>query len=112
MIEPLLYVSAARFHRMQIRTDRCFRVRAAHEFLAHPLHQYGHRELLSLQPTLLVQSSEMLFRPPRQRLRSSREGFTNLGGLPSINSLKICVMQRIAGIGGATAMRVRLEGVS
>ncbi len=73
VIEPLLHVLAERFHCMQIRTNRCFRVSAAHEFLAHPLQKYGHRELLSLQPTLLVQSSEMLFRPPRQRLRSSRE---------------------------------------
>ena len=70
VIEPLLYVLAKRFHRVQIRTDRCFRIGAAHEFLAHPLQKYGHRELLSLQSTLLVQTSEMLFRPPRQRLRS------------------------------------------
>src|SRR5947199_6406362 len=78
MIEPLLpYVLAERLHRVQIRTDRCFRIGAAHEFLAHPLQKYGHRELLSLPPTLLVHSSDTLFRPPRQRLRSSRVAFRN-----------------------------------
>src|SRR5437763_10337662 len=78
MIEPLPYVSAERFHRMQVRTDRCFRVGAAHEFLAHPLQKYSHRELLSLPPTLLVQSSEKLFRPPRQRVRCVLSMFSSL----------------------------------
>src|SRR3954464_2940209 len=79
MIESLLHVLAAeRFHRMQIRTDRCFRVSAAHEFLAHPLQKYGHRELLCLQPTLLVHSSDTLFRRPRQQLRCVLSMFSSL----------------------------------
>src|SRR5436190_14389088 len=78
MIESLLHVLAERFHRMQIRPDRCFRIGAAYEFLAHPLQKYGHRELLSLQPTLLVQSSEKLFRRPRQRLRYVLSMFSSL----------------------------------
>ena len=78
LIEPLLYLVAERFHRVQVRTDRCFRVGAAHEFLAHPLQKYGHRELLSLQPTLLVQTSATLFRPPPQRLRCVLSMFSSL----------------------------------
>lgn len=61
--------------------DRSFCKCSAHEFLAHPLSECSHRDLLSLQPTLIAQGAKLFprpanyARPPRQRLRPSRPAF-------------------------------------
>ncbi len=64
MIEALVHKLAERFHRMQIRTDRCLGVSAAHEFLAHPLDQYGHEHsFLCNQHYLFIRPTRSLGRP-------------------------------------------------
>ena len=52
MVESLPGLAAELLDRDQVRADRRLGVVAAYEFLSHPLGEYGHRDLLSLRPTL------------------------------------------------------------
>src|ERR1700733_8783336 len=63
MIQPLLSVASKIFDGVQIAPDPRFGIVAAYEFLSHRLDECGHRDLLSLQPTLSLRARNAL--PPR-----------------------------------------------